>query len=114
MNPDQAIFRRRDRDGSPALAVTGEIDLVTAARFEEELAAVISDANSPAFIDLSEVTFIDSSGLHVLIRARKHTVGTEVRLVLLNPSEACRRVLEITNTNQLFEIATRPDEDQGG
>jgi len=109
---DQASFRRSDRDGFRTLTVTGEIDLATATRFEAELDAVISEAHSPADVDLSGVTFIDSSGLHALIRAQQHVIGTVVRLVLVNPSKACRQVLEITDTADLFEIVTRNDDDK--
>jgi anti-sigma B factor antagonist len=104
---DQATFRRCDRDGLRTLRVAGEIDLVTAPQFEAELDAVISEAHSPAGVDLSGVTFIDSSGLHALVRARKQVAGTEVRLVLVNPSKVCRQVLEVTDTAQLFEIVCR-------
>jgi anti-anti-sigma factor len=92
--------------------VTGEIDLATATEFAAELDAVISEAHSPADVDLSGVTFIDSSGLHALIRAQEHVAGTEVRLVLVNPSKACRQVLEITDTARLFEIVTLHDNDE--
>jgi anti-sigma B factor antagonist len=107
VSAEQATFRRCDREGLRTLTVNGEIDLVTAARFEAELEAVISEAHSPADVDLSGVTFIDSSGLHALLRAREHVAGTEVRLVLVNPSKACLKVLEVTDTTQLFEIAAR-------
>jgi anti-sigma B factor antagonist len=107
---DQASFRRSDRDGFRTLTVTGEIDLATATRLEAELDAVIAEAHSPADVDLSGVTFIDSSGLHALIRAQKHVTGTEVRLVLVNPSRACRQVLEVTNTTELFDIVIRNDD----
>jgi anti-sigma B factor antagonist len=103
---DQATFRRGNRDGYRTLTVTGEIDLATTPRFEAELSAVISEAHSPADVDLSGVTFIDSSGLYALIRARKQVTDTDVRLVLVNPSRACRLVLEVTGTAQLFEITT--------
>jgi anti-sigma B factor antagonist len=106
VSADHATFRRGDRDGCRALTVTGEIDLATAGRFETELRAVISEANSPAEVDLSGVTFIDSSGLYALIRARQQVSETDVRLVLVNPSNACRLVLEVTGTAELFEIAT--------
>ncbi len=111
MSGDQATFRRSDRNGFRTLTVTGEIDLATATQFAAELDAVISEARSPADVDLSGVTFIDSSGLSALIRARTNVEGTEVRLVLVNPSKACRQVLALTDTAQLFEIVTRNVED---
>ncbi len=90
--------------------MTGELDLVTAAQFEAELDTVVSEAHSPAKVDLSGVTFLDSSGLQALIRARSRLVGTDVHLVLVNPSQVCRKVLEVTDTAQLFEVVTGNDD----
>ena len=69
-----------------------------------ELIALAADAHSPALIDLSAVTFLDASGLSALITARRSVEGTDVTLVLLNPSLRCRRVLEITRVDEIFEI----------
>jgi anti-anti-sigma factor len=104
MNPDQASFERCERNGHSTLVVTGEIDLVTAPTFLQELVAAAGDAHSPALVDLSAVTFIDSSGLNALIAARDILEGTDVSLVLLNPSSICRRVLEVTGIDQVFEV----------
>jgi anti-sigma B factor antagonist len=101
---DQATFVRSERDGRATLVVSGEIDLVTAPYLRDELAAVIADAGSSSVVDLAGVTFIDSSGLGVLIDARSGIEGTDTTLVLLNPSGACRRVLELTGTAVLFQI----------
>ena len=104
MNPDQASFERCERHGHSTLVVSGEIDLATAAMFRQELIAAAGDAHSPALVDLSAVTFLDSSGLNALVAARRSLEGTDVSLVLLNPSPICRRVLEVTGTDQVFEI----------
>ena len=102
---DQATFVRSERNGRATLVVSGEIDLVTAPYLRDELAAVIADAGSTTVVDLSAVTFIDSSGLSALLDARAGVDGTDATLVLLNPSSECRRVLELTGTAVLFEIA---------
>jgi anti-anti-sigma factor len=104
MNPDQATFERADRDGYRTLTVSGELDLLTAPRFLKELEAVTAEAHSPANLDLSAVSFMDSSGLEALLRTRRSVDGTDVSLVLVNPSPCVRRVLEATSTDALFEI----------
>ena len=101
---DQATFVRSNRDGRATLVVSGEIDIVTAPYLRDEIAAAIGEAESTIVVDLSGVTFIDSSGLGVLIDARTAIDEAAVTLVLLNPTEACRRVLELTGTAVLFEI----------
>jgi anti-sigma B factor antagonist len=104
MHADRASFERRERDGHRTLVVSGEVDLATAPRFLDQLIAVAAEAHSPALVDLSAVTFLDSSGLTALVDARRSFEDTDVSLVLVNPSPACRRVLEITGIDKLFEI----------
>jgi anti-anti-sigma factor len=101
-------FEREDRPAGRTLLVSGEIDLVTAPRFRAQLEALIAEAHSPAFVDLSGVTFFDSSGLAALLAARRAAERTDVTLVLVNPSPLTERVLEITGVDELFEICDDP------
>ena len=56
-----------ERDGAlDVLIVEGEVDISTAARFHEALSAAVSGGHGPLVLDLSEVTFIDSTAVHVL------------------------------------------------
>ena len=56
-----------EREGAvDVLIVEGEIDISTAARFHEALSAAVSGGHGPLVLDLSEVTFIDSTAVHVL------------------------------------------------
>ena len=71
--------------------VSGEIDMSSATKLID---AVLKA--TPASLDLSGVTFIDSSGLHALIRLRR--ARAELRIVALSPQ--VRRLLEITNTSE--------------
>jgi anti-anti-sigma factor len=61
------------QDGSWRVVVRGEIDLATVAVLEDELAGLES---RPIVLDLSGVSFIDSTGLTLLVRtARRVTIG---------------------------------------
>ena len=104
MTVDEASFERRETHGHSTLVVTGEIDIANAPTFLHELLAVAAEAHSPALVDLSAVTFLDSSGLNALVKARRSLEGTDVSLVLLNPSPICRRVFDITGIDTMFEI----------
>jgi anti-anti-sigma factor len=55
-------------NGSIVIAVSGELDLTTSLQVEETLAAC--NGNQPVVVDLTALTFIDSSGLHVLLKKR--------------------------------------------
>ena len=75
-------------DGRPA--VRGELDLFAVPVLE----AVLADLDGNHEIDLSGVTFFDSSALRVFLTVRRRNA----KLRVVNPSEAVIKVLEITGT----------------
>ena len=54
-------------------------------------------------LDLSEVEFMDSSVLHVLVQARGQLTENGGSLVLRNPSRAAHRLLTVAGANDLLE-----------
>jgi anti-anti-sigma factor len=97
-------YARSEHGGTPVLTVTGEIDLSSAGHFAQELAMLIDDEHGTARVDLSAVTFIDSSGVRELLAAKRRAEGTGTQLVLASPSAACRRVLEISGVWSDFDV----------
>jgi anti-anti-sigma factor len=90
-------------DGRDVLHVSGEIDLQVADELRGAgLAAVSADGVA---IDLSEVTFIDSSGLAALIEINNVTQSAGQRLTLVSPSRTVRRILELTGLTQAFMVS---------
>ena len=102
--PSQLSFIRGEPDGEATLAITGEIDAFVESKFREEIHSLIDRAHSPAVIDLAAVSYIDSSGLRVLLGARTHARDRGVTLVLQAPSSFVRRVLDITGVADDFDI----------
>lgn len=92
------------RDGVPVVSVLGEVDVATAPALREALDAAVDGGSDPLVVDLSAVTFIDSTGLGVLIGARKRCIdaGRELRVVVSEPR--ILKVFEITGLNDLFTI----------
>jgi anti-sigma B factor antagonist len=84
------------------LVVEGEIDTLTAGSLERALTELLDDTAEVLVIDLAAVTFLASSGLAVLIRAA-HQAG-ERRLRLVSAARAVRRPMEITGSDQLFDL----------
>ncbi len=84
------------------LAVQGEIDTLTAGVLEHALSRLLADPAAVLVIDLSAVTFLASSGLAVLIRAAQE--AGERRLRLVSEARAVRRPMEITASDQLFDL----------
>lgn len=100
----QASFRRSEGTDDLRLEVSGEIDVFTSPSLREELYGMIDDGASTIVIDCSQMDFIDSSGLGVLVGALKRIRerGGDFELLGLNPST--RKVFEITGLTKLFTI----------
>jgi anti-anti-sigma factor len=87
------LTERRLETGALEIGVEGELDLSVADRLQ----AVIDGAGSEStLIDLSGCTFIDSTGLAVILRANQRRDGDGGRLVLHSPSEQVLRVFQVT------------------
>ena len=101
---DEFDIREEQRAGSSVISVCGEVDVATAVRFREFIEATIDNDVDTIVIDLTGVTFIDSTGLGVLIGARKRcdAKGRSLRIVVSEPR--ILKVFEITGLTELFEI----------
>ena len=97
-------FATGSADAWPRLRVCGEIDIQTSPILDEQLQKVQDQGLSSIVVDLDEVTFLDSTGLSVLIAAlkRSQSAGGELRLV--SPRPNVRRVLEITGLTDTFHV----------
>jgi stage II sporulation protein AA (anti-sigma F factor antagonist) len=84
---------------------TGDVDLLTAPRFRDELmTAAREDGSANLVVDMAGVTFLDSTGIGVLIAVNNLLKGDGRRLVLRSPSRNVRRVLEICAIDQVIAI----------
>lgn len=100
---DLSVVVRED-SGLLVVDVLGELDVDRAPDLRAELEALSSGGASTVVIDLSRTAYIDSTGLGVLVAARKRAVqaGGELRLVC--PEPALRKVFEITGVWEYFSI----------
>jgi anti-sigma B factor antagonist len=92
------------------VSVSGELDLYTAERLQariDEAGAVGADM---VIVDLSEVSFVDSTALAVLVRETKRLEGRGQSLVLVTNDPRTRRVVEVTGLNRVLRtFATLQD-----
>ena len=97
-----AVASRDDVDGTHIIDVTGELDVATG----PQLAAVLDecDDRTTVVVDLAHVTFLDSSGLAVLIKAHKQAVKREASFTVQNPQPNVRKVFEITRLDHLIRV----------
>jgi anti-sigma B factor antagonist len=84
--------------------VSGEVDIYTALKFKEDMLAAIDAGATSLVIDLSDVTFMDSTALGVLIGGVKRMHAVDGRIVLVVCTRPVSKVLTITGLDNIFEI----------
>jgi anti-sigma B factor antagonist len=85
------------------IRAAGEVDMSTAGALRSELAAARAEAHT-VVLDLSDVTFIDSSGLHLLLEASHSSAVTDWSFFLVRPSEPVRRLIELSGAADLLTL----------
>jgi anti-sigma B factor antagonist len=85
------------------VSVAGEVDLATSPELRAALDAAIA-ASSQLVLDLSQVTFLDSTGLGVLVQAHQRALedGSQLRLVVVESN--VRRVIDVTGLDTVFSL----------
>jgi anti-sigma B factor antagonist len=99
-----------EEDGGWTVVVVGELDLSTAPRLREVLRLVeeeMGDSGRPVAIDLSRVSFIDSTALGIIVAAHKRYEMLAGSGLLISASSAVvTRVIEISGLNRLLKTGT--------
>ena len=95
-----------ESEGATAIHVRGEIDMTTAERLRDAIEPLMGPKQT-IILDFSEVEFMDSSCLNVLVQARGRLTENGGSLILRNPSTAARRLLTVTGATDLLETDAR-------
>jgi anti-anti-sigma factor len=97
-------------DGRTTLLLSGEFDASCVLRFERLVRAAMDDPLPFLVIDLQAVTFIDSTGLALLLRteAASRQGGFEL-LILRSPAPAVRSALEASGLERLLPFVNAPE-----
>ncbi|MEU1161941.1 STAS domain-containing protein [Streptomyces sp. NPDC005921] len=105
------------------LGVSGELDLVTSPALRQRVHDAVAEGHHSLVLDLSDVFFCDSSGVGVLIAARRLIRSCRGRLRLILPAQGAsdgshvNRVLGALGVRRLFDVypdidsATADDEE---
>ena len=91
-------------DGRATVSVSGEVDVYTAPQLRDRLYSVIADGARLVVLDVSAMTFIDSTGLGVIVGALKRLREADGDLTLRSPSRSTRKVLEITGLFRILNV----------
>lgn len=103
-NPPGALsIGRADRSSAAVLALSGDLDLATAPQLTAAVAAASSERPPMLVLDLTEVDFLASAGLTVLLASwREAPEGTQVRIVAA--SRATLRTMQLTGLDKVLPL----------
>ena len=90
---------------SPTTVVlTGEIDIATAGRVRDALIAISRGGEKKVVVDMTNVTFMDSTGLAALVGPLKRFRSMNGEIVLRSPTRGVKKVLELSGLTRVFSI----------
>lgn len=107
------LVTRAEHDGWTVVSVSGEMDLVSSPAVRQQVHDAVADGRRSVVLDLSDVRFCDSSGVGVLIGARRlmRSCAGRLRIVLPEQGEPgttgaahVNRVLAALGVRRLFEV----------
>ena len=95
--------------GRPALRVRGELDIATAPQLGASVEAQLTSARS-LVVDLTETTFLDSSGARQLTRTARHCrdLGVALQVVCPPDNHPVRLVLDLLELHLAVPIVEKP------
>jgi anti-anti-sigma factor len=90
--------------GTVLVKLSGELDISSAPKVEDELARVEPDRPELIVLDLRNLAFMDSTGLRLLIAADTRARQQDRRLMIVKGPEPVQRVFRITRLEERLEI----------
>ena len=105
VNPGELAVDVAGGGGQYEVRLRGELDMSTAPQLREQLQRLPDDEAPRVTVDLSDLAFVDSTGLSVLITGLKHLRAHGGDMSLRAPNPGTRRVLEITGLTEVFAIS---------
>jgi len=108
--PDNLALERTQIGRRMVLGVEGEIDILTAPEFARSAEQALTDGALELWIDLSQVTFIDSTGIHLLLHVRDRVRELQRRLAVICPIGPIRRALTLTGLDEALPLYVSREE----
>ena len=94
----------RSEGSSVLVTVRGDLDLQVAARVADEISQAEAAQPQLLVLDLSGLSFMDSSGMGVVAAAHARAADAGRRFVVVRPPYSVRRAFELSNFNEMLEI----------
>ena len=100
----------REQENAVHLALIGELDLSTVEKVEEELRRVEDGGAKTVVLDLSSLSFLDSTGLRTIVTADQRARKSGRRLAIVKGPDTVHRVFTITRLDERLEIVDGADD----
>ncbi|MBI60653.1 hypothetical protein CL657_05515 [bacterium] len=97
-------FGNERNEDSNQLMGTIELDIENQNQFIEHINALLDEGENLIILSLSQISYIDSSGLWAIFESFKKAEQRNGKIVLLNPKKDVRRVLDITKISSKIKI----------
>jgi anti-anti-sigma factor len=96
--------------GLLVVSVVGELDQSTAPGLREALASSLDEATDSILVDLNDCEFIDSTGLSLLVEAKRRLSEQQKSFGICCPDADVRRLLELTGIDRALSLYDSRDE----
>jgi anti-anti-sigma factor len=102
-------FESRERDAGALVQLFGELDVAAVGDLQAELDRIQASGCEEVVVDLRELDFMDSTGLHLLLRLDANCTREGILLQLVPGPAAVQRLFEVTGTDARFDFIEPPD-----
>lgn len=98
------IFDVKEKDGGLYTTVSGRLDTPAATKAQQEIIPLLEQADKEITLDCSNLEYISSSGLRLLLTIRKESNAKGGKVVIEHINDDIKKVLMMTGFYNLFEI----------
>ena len=92
------------------VGASGELDMLTAPQLRDAVQSALSKTPAGLIVDLTQVDFLGSAGMQVLMEAHNQTSGTPTRFAVVAEGSATSRPLKITGIADLIDLFSSLDD----
>lgn len=94
----------RKSGNSNIFSLAGSLDIYTAVELKNSFESIIKDSENKAIIDLSKVSYIDSSGIGMLIKLMNYVKSLEGEFYLANMKPPLEKVFKVAGLGNYFQF----------
>lgn len=90
------------------VSIKGEIDIYSIEKFRESIEKEIKTQATQIILDCTELSYMDSTGMGVLIELRNKTKEMGQKMIMMNPRPNIKKLLALTGVDKIIEIVGNP------